>query len=202
MFNPLKSARIEPVGFGPQTKLPTPDEVRSWWDTYGMLDNIRAHSEVVTKVALLLCNWLTDAEVELNCLAVETGALAHDIAKTQCLGTERMHSIEGQEIVEALGYPELGQLVGLHVVLPRGYPLDESMLVNYADKRVKHDQVVDLDERFSYIAQRYGRGDPDILERIKKGRQRAQEVEDAVFARLEGSHDPQEVQHLWEQGKL
>ena len=33
-------------------------------------------------------------------------------------------------------------------------------IVYYADKRVKHDEIVDLDMRLEYILDRYGLGDP------------------------------------------
>ena len=123
--------------------------------------------------------------------------MAHDIAKTPCLGTEKMHFIEGEQIMLDLGYPELGFLVRRHVYLPPGHPLDETMIVNYADKRVKHDRIVDLTERFNYIARRYGNGDPQRLERIEQGRRRAFDVEEEVFAPLGGlKHTPQEIADL------
>ena len=153
--------------FEPGTPLPSADQVRAWWDDYGMLDNIRDHSEMVCKVALLVADWLLEAGIGLNRKAVETGALAHDLAKTPCLGTQRLHAQEGEEILADLGYPRLGQLVGRHVVIPAGQPLDETMVVNYADKRVKHDEIVDLNERFHYIEKRYGNNDPERIARIK-----------------------------------
>ena len=64
--------------------------------------------------------------------------------------------------MQEMGYGELAGLVANHVLLPPDQPLDETMVVNYADKRVTHDQLVTLTERFDYITQRYGRGDPAI----------------------------------------
>ena len=144
-----------------------------------------------------MTDWLAEAGVGLNRRAVEVGALAHDIAKTPCLGTERLHFIEGEQIVLKLGYPELGFMVRRHVYLPPGHPLDETMIVNYADKRVKHDRIVDLTDRFNYIARRYGNGDPKRLDRIDQGRKRAFAVEKEVFAPLgKTDHTPQEIAEL------
>ena len=36
-------------------------------------------------------------------------------------------------------------------------PITESLVVNYADKRVKHDQIVPLEERFSDLIGRYAK---------------------------------------------
>ena len=188
--------------FDAETPLPSARQVRAWWDDYGMLENIRAHSEMVCKVALLVADWLIEAGLSVNRPAVEAGALAHDLAKTPCLGTERLHAQEGEEILAGLGYPQLGQLVGRHVVIPASQPLDETMLVNYADKRVKHDEIVDLHERFDYIEQRYGKDDPDRILRIKAGRERAFEVEQTIFGAMGGKHRPEDIGAILGQGSL
>ena len=195
MAESLYRADIEQpaASFDADTPLPSAEQVRAWWDDYGMLENIKAHSEMVCRVALLVADWLDQAGVPLNRSAVETGALAHDLAKTPCLGTERLHAQEGEEILRGLGYPQLGQLVGRHVVIPASQPLDETMLVNYADKRVKHDEIVDLNERFHYIEKRYGNNDPERIKRIKAGLARALEVERIIFQAMGGKHRPEEI---------
>ncbi len=175
------------------TPLPTPEEVRSWWDRFGMLPNIRAHSEMVTRVALQVADWLVESGIALNRRAVEVGALAHDIAKTPCLGTDKLHALEGEKILDSLGYPEIGYIVRLHVYLPDGHPLDECMVVNYADKRVKHDQVVDLAERWDYIFERYSQGDPERIARLKWGRERAFAVERRIFEQIGPGHHPRDI---------
>jgi hypothetical protein len=179
-----------------QTPLPTPGEVRLWWDRFGMLENIRQHSEVVRRVAMKLTAWLAQAGVHLRPEAVEVGALAHDIAKTSCLGTDKMHAQEGEKIVADLGYPELAKLVLYHVTLPPGHPLDEIMVVNYADKRVTHTEVVDLGERYAYILDRYGKGDPARIARIEKGRENLFQVEKLIFSRIDHGHTPEEIKRI------
>jgi len=174
----------EYLAFTPDTPLPSPEEVRNWWARFGMLDNIQAHSEQVTRVALTVTDWLAQAGVALNRRAVEVGALVHDLAKTPCLGTERLHSEEGAAMLMELGYPELAYLVKVHVTLPERHPLDETMVVNYADKRVTHESIVDLQQRYDYIAERYGRGEPERLRRIALGLNRARRAEEMIFSRL------------------
>lgn len=173
---------MKEISFSACSALPSNDDVRVLWDRFGMLENIREHSRVVCDVALTLARWLAEAGVVLDMRAVETGALLHDIAKTQCLGTARRHDAEGRAILLALGYPELAYLVGVHVRLPDPHPVDETLVVYYADKRVMHDEVVDLATRFAYIAQRYGEGDEELLGLIDRGRLRAEAAERELFA--------------------
>ncbi len=148
---------------------------------------------MVCGVALRLTDWLAEAGVAFNRPAVRAGALLHDIAKTLCLGPKCRHDLEGARILEELGYPELGQLVADHVLLPEGHPMDETMLVNYADKRVNHDQLVALPERFAYITQRYGRGDPALEARIALGLERARQVEAMLFRHIDHGRTPAEL---------
>ena len=165
-----------------------------------MLDNIRDHSRVVTAVAMLLTDWLSEAGLALHREAIRAGALLHDIAKTPCLGQKCRHDLEGGRIMEELGYPELAYLVKLHVVLPEGHPLDETMVVNYADKRVTHDQLCTLGQRYAYITQRYGRGDPTLEARIAQGLERARQVEGQLFSHIDHGRTPALVADEWRQG--
>jgi uncharacterized protein len=60
--------------------------------------------------------------------------------------------------VQALGYLEVGDIVGQHVNLKafRGEREPTAAeVVNYADKRVLHDKVVSLEKRMDYIMERY-----------------------------------------------
>lgn len=179
-----------------ETKLPTARDIRAWWDQYQMLDNIRAHSEKVTLVALALTDWLVNAGVQLNRNAVEVGALAHDIAKTPCIKSGKLHAVEGEKILQQMGYPELGYLVRLHVYLPEDHPLDECMVVNYADKRVKHDEIVTLGDRWDYILERYSQGNPQRLDRLKWGRQKSFKMEALLFSHMEPGHEPADILRL------
>lgn len=179
-----------------QTPLPDPGQARAWWDDYAMLDNIREHSEMVCLVALTITDWLAQAGVRLHRRAVEVGALVHDISKTPCIGTTKLHAQEGGALITSMGYPELGYLVANHVYLNDDHPLDETMVVNYADKRVTHDQIVDLDSRFEYIADRYGLGDPTRLARIQTGFKNALRAENLIFSHLVPDRTPKDISLL------
>lgn len=128
----------------------------------GMLENIIAHSEQVHRVALYLTQGLCDAGICLNGELIGAAALLHDITKTRSLNSGENHAASGKALLTGLGYPEVGAIVGQHVHLTHfssQSPPNEAEIVNYADKRVLHDQVVPLEQRFDYILGRYAKGD-------------------------------------------
>ena len=151
---------------------------------YRMLDHIKAHSIMVARVARLLADNLAGAE--LNREMVISGALLHDIAKTQCLSSNRSHALEGKEIVLRHGCDELAEIVAEHVVLGQTTPgiIVEKQIVYYADKRINHDQVVSLEERLAYILERYGRNNPTRHEMIMVNFVKCQALEKEIFSCL------------------
>ena len=165
--------------------------------TPGMLPNIREHSFRVMEVAGFLGEALTEAGFDLSLPLVTVGALLHDLGKTQCLGTLTNHAELGAGILEELGYPHVAQVVREHVHLdgnildPR--PLREAELVNYADKRVLHEEVVTLVARFADLKLRYGRT-PEALARIHATQVKSRALEDKIFASL--ALNPSNLLHL------
>jgi HD superfamily phosphodiesterase len=89
---------------------------------------------------------------------IRSAALLHDITKTRSFNTGEDHAFTGSEFLTDRGYPEVGELVRRHVVLDE-YPAlkvpGEAEILNYADKRVLHDEIVGLDKRLDYILERY-----------------------------------------------
>jgi putative nucleotidyltransferase with HDIG domain len=156
-------------------------------DTHGMLPNIREHSFRVMEVARFLGQALAEAGFDLHLPLVTASALLHDLGKTQCLGTLTNHAELGAGILEELGYLHVAQVVREHVHLdgniidPR--PLREAEVVNYADKRVLHETVVTLEERFADLKVRYGRT-PEALARIQATKVKTRALEEKLFASL------------------
>ncbi len=153
----------------------------------GMLPNIRAHSWRVRDVALLLGNHLAAAGVELHLPLLEAGALLHDIAKTACLANGGEHARLGAQWLQDRGYPAVAEIIREHVWLSRhpaaSGPLREVEIINYADKRVLHDQVVSLTARFVDLRRRYGRT-PEILARLSRNEERSRILEQKIFSHL------------------
>ncbi len=153
---------------------------------HGMLPHIREHSLLVTEVALRLGTSLTEAGFSLHLELIEAGALLHDIGKTTCLGTSRNHAEWGARMVNSMGYPEVAHLVREHIVTADGEDprtIREAELVNYADKRVLHTQVVTLAARFADLKERYGKSE-EAHRRIAGLEEKALRLEAKLFAPL------------------
>ena len=174
---------------------PSVSECLRYIDDFAMLDNIRAHSHQVARVAAALTDQLQIVpdviELPERGLVV-AGALLHDIAKTRCLQEGCRHAEIGGQICQDLGFPEVARIVSEHVIFnsfdPQRYRagyIDARGLVYYADKRVLHDQVVSLDERLVYIIDRYGKKDPAIIAAIRVNFSTCYLLEDLLFSFLD-----------------
>jgi putative nucleotidyltransferase with HDIG domain len=168
--------------------IPSLKDCLALMEAHGMLPNIREHSLQVTRVAVLLGEALTGAGYPLHLPLIEAGALLHDLGKTPCLGTANNHALWGAGILRNLGYPEVAQVVAEHVYLEKNNGdarlFRESEVVNYADKRVLHDRVVTLSQRFIDLQERYGRT-PEARARIAANLAKTRVLEDKLFAPLD-----------------
>lgn len=164
-------------------------------DEYAMLPNIRGHSIMVARVALQLWEGLAHDERVASHLPardlVAAGALLHDIAKTPCLQSGDDHARAGAEICARLGYPEIARIVAEHVVLRDHDPARNEIgrftareIIYYADKRVRHEEIVSLEERLVYILERYGAGEPEVERRIRENFARCVQLEYSLFSFL------------------
>ena len=180
-------------------QVPTIDECARLMEQYRMLPNIRRHSLVVARIADLLVTSLQD---RINgqplpdrqlCIS---GALLHDIAKTPCLDGSCDHAIAGAEICHQHGYPEIAAIVEEHVILKDHDPdryrdgvFTAREIVYYADKRVRHDEIVNLNERLDYIIKYYGNSDAKRHELIRTNFNQCVQLEALLFSFLDFSPD-------------
>ena len=172
-------------------------------EEYGMLDNIRRHSLVVARVADILVTGLSSDRPGVPApdrSLVLAGSLLHDIAKTPCLDGRCDHARTGAEICRNHGFFEVACIVAEHVILAdfdtgryRKGMFTAREIVYYADKRVRHDQVVSLEERLDYILEHYGNDDPYRHRLIRKNFQRCVELEQALFSFL--PLHPDDIEH-------
>lgn len=157
-----------------------------------MLDNIRAHSLMVARVAAVIHDGLLASPISKDQIPprglVLAGALLHDIAKTPCLNDRCEHAKLGRELCMELGFPEVAEVVLEHVLLsdfsPSRYAEGLFLakeLVYYADKRVRHDEIVSLQERLDYILSNYGNNDPHRHSLIRENFHRCQQLEDLLM---------------------
>ena len=156
-----------------------------------MMDHIVIHSLQVCRVATLLTEHLNKQHCRLNFDLIQSAALLHDITKTRSFKTREDHALTGGKYLADRGYPEVGDLVRQHVVLDTYSvvaTIREVEVLNYADKRVLHDEIVVLDKRLDYILERYAET-PAHRERINVLWQKTGEMENKLFQDLSFAPD-------------
>ena len=106
------------------------------------------------------------------------------------------------QLLKGMGYVRVGEIVAEHVHLTRQTdPLrvTEEEIVNYADKRVRHNRIVSLEERFCDLMDRYGKNEraSEQMEQLKKA---TVEIQNKIFSILE--INPADILHLEVDKKL
>ena len=153
--------------------IPTREECLRLMEQYGMLEHIIHHSLEVARVALFLSAELNKRGQRIDLGLVEAASLLHDLAKTECLTTKEDHARAGCQLLKRMGYERVGEVVAQHIWLEKREDptaVSEEEIVNYADKRVMHDRIVPLEERFDDLIERYGKhpNARDTLEQLQK----------------------------------
>jgi len=143
--------RIENAG------IPTRAECESlftWAQT--PVDAIK-HGEVVAAVARAIAQELNQSGMQLNVRWVEAAGLLHDIAKGQ-----RKHARTGGRILKSRGFGSVAKSVAQHMDLDffSTDRIHETAVVYLADKLVRRDQCVSIEERFAPAFARYAQGHP------------------------------------------
>ena len=143
--------------------IPTKEECLNMLEKENVPSNIISHLKAVHDFSTKICDVLEKRGIQVNRNLVAAGALLHDIRKT----SPNDHIIEGYELVKSLGYPEVAEVIKKHGLMhidngefvPKTW---EEKVVFYADKRCRGNKVVNLEERFEYIKQRYKKERVDL----------------------------------------
>jgi len=133
----------------------------------GVPPHIIRHSEIVALISVFIGCLYKKVGKDLNLRLLAVGGLLHDIKKHESLKSGRNHALLGYEFLKELGFTKEAEIVKYHVYLkPYFYfqKIGEKEVVYYADKRVKHEEIVSLKERFKDLKVRYGR---NLKTRIK-----------------------------------
>ena len=166
--------------------IPDPATCHHLMSAMGMLPHIVDHCRQVCRVAEFLADGLISAGIPLHRRLITAAALLHDITKTRSLDTGENHAATGGAYLAERGYLRVSEVVRQHVALdhcaPQKLP-DEALVVNYADKRVLHDAITGLEERMTYIRERYGTTEAH-LNRIDTLWRTTAELEVGLFAHL------------------
>ena len=134
------------------------------WSRWEMPEHIQEHSLLVTRVALEIAEMTKEQLMPgLDLHQVRAAGLLHDLAKIYTIRHGGSHSQIGAAwIQEQTGNVAVARAVLHHVHWP--FPMDlyrypVSLIICYSDKRVRHTEIVTLEERFVDLQERYGVSD-------------------------------------------
>ncbi|UCD70601.1 MAG: HD domain-containing protein [Syntrophobacterales bacterium] len=139
---------------------------------YNGREHIIRHCIKVAELALSISTALNRRGENLNLNLVGAAALLHDITKAESLDSGEDHSLTAYQLLRKLGHNRIAEIVRQHVFLlkhPDSAWVSEEEVVNYSDKRVRHDQIVTLRDRFDDLRVRYCKdeGQKEWMDRLE-----------------------------------
>ncbi|MBD3204479.1 HDIG domain-containing protein [Candidatus Woesearchaeota archaeon] len=149
----------------------------------GTHEKIIRHSIVVNKIAVLIAKKFLKNNISLNLALVNAGSLLHDVKKWDEINNNTNHGTEGYKMFKH-EYPRLADIIKKHMLyeILDGFDTWEQKIVYYADKRVNHDKIVSLKQRFDYLEKRYP---PKDKEKRKKVYELNIELEKEIFSKID-----------------
>ena len=161
------------VSFDP-AKIPDKDEIYALLDKYEVPANVRAHMEKTSELLLDTANKIDPDKKIYDRELLYAAAMLHDIVRTK-----PHHESAGADIIRREGYDLVADIAGAHgdmnfsrnglTIIPEEY------LLYYADKRVKEDKILTIDERFA--GSRGKCTTPEALENFRKRYDKALAIE-------------------------
>lgn len=116
---------------------------------YGTPARVVGHCKAVAHCALTVARALVEKGYELNLPLIQAAGLLHDVARV-----EQDHQKAGAALLYRLGYPEVADIIAIHMTYPAFNPAErfnEKDLVCLGDRLCKEDEYVGLEERMAYI---------------------------------------------------
>ncbi len=168
-------------------RFPDPAECEAMLEAAATPEPVRRHSRVVAALAAEIARRLRLAGEPVDPDRARAAAWLHDIAK----GLPH-HAEAGATMIAAFGFPELAEAVARHTDLGAGATrLDETAVVYLADKLVRGETRVSLEDRFVPALVRYA----DDLAAFAAANRRylgAKAVQEAIEARIGRLDTPRE----------
>ena len=158
--------------------------------------NVIRHSIVVEKIASFLTNQLLIGGVILEGDLIKSAALLHDITKVSSMNSNEEHDITGAALLDELGYSEIAYIVSQHISLSHFDLLgriSEAEIVFYSDKRVEHEKIVSIDERYKHSIETYGKSNFN-LSYFEKRHRKTKDLENKIFQNI--SLDPLDLANI------
>lgn len=150
-------------------------------------ERVLLHSKEVARIAVAIAESMNAyAGCLLNPGLVMAAGLLHDIARER-----PEHAKAGAEMISGLGYKAVADIVALHMDIDgrSAEALGEAAIVFLADKMVKENKAVPLEERLSESLAKF-EGNPEALENVKDRFNKAilikKEIEEIIKQKVEG----------------
>ncbi len=172
-------------------RIPSKESCMALLKRYDTPEHIIQHSERVWEVGRLLGLELIKRNLTIDMDLIRASCLLHDVGKYPCiLDGSGFHDIRGEQILEIEGFPNVARIVVQHVILRSSLddPIAEEHVLFYADKRVVHDVVVSLEERFEYLVNTYGKT-PQAIEGLCLMKENTFKLEKRLFLHLDFKPD-------------
>ena len=149
---------------------PRDEECDAIFEIAGTSEERIVHGRMVAKVAAAISQALIDAGQTVDVGLIEAAARLHDVAK----GKQR-HDETGGELLRHMGFDLVADIVGIHTDLG-GEKIEAvslpAKIVFLADKYVRLDRIVSLEERYRISRVQYAK-DPNIEEHVLRRKTRA-----------------------------
>ena len=173
-----------------QAALPPADEkCEELWNKYEMPTHIRAHSAQVAMIVCKLWEMGQYCKVNTDRATLKAGALLHDIGKIYTINYNGDHAQLGAGIIlrETKNHA-IAQMIYHHVWWPWAIDVENhnflpSLFLLYADKRVRHDLIVNIEERYIDLLDRYGHTEKHKAS-IRQSYMQGKEIEQALSKKL------------------
>lgn len=149
-------------------------------DYFKISDLIKAHSDRVVEVALIICQKLSKKGIELDKKLIVAASMLHDIAK----GNSH-HAEVGANWIMDMGYKNVSKIVREHMELNElSNVITEKEVVYLADKLVIDDRISTIEQRFSFKEELYRHN--EIKTRVvEKRKQQAMFLYNEVFGSID-----------------
>jgi len=139
------------------------------------------HCRNVAKVGVFLAEKLNENGCRLDVALIESAALLHDVAKGQ-----PDHAAKGAEILAEMGFDDIARLVAVHmnIVIGEGDAVSPAEILYLADKLVRGDRCVTLEERFARRLQCHAQ-EPEIRRAVLTRLENARAVKAKIEKKLD-----------------
>jgi molybdenum cofactor cytidylyltransferase len=163
--------------------IPTEQECKAILDIVGTPFKVRHHCEKVASVATAIAEALTAAGNQVDVKLVHSAAVLHDIARAK-----PKHEVAGGQMLRDFGYSKISDIITTHTGFT-GTPASlEAKVVLLADKYVRDEELVTIEERYLSAGKKYG-SVPGIEDKIQQGKEHALGIKEELTTLLGYSPD-------------